>query len=87
VSIDSTSKVSVFENLTYIIFCDLVEGICDNQLPKGTHKIGIYLGRCRGYYSQPTKTVTGGFNSPSRLHIEEVRREHAVDGGDVTISI
>jgi len=24
VSIDSTSKVSVFENLTYIIFCDLV---------------------------------------------------------------
>jgi len=59
-----------------------VEGICDDELPKGTHKIRIYVGRCNGNYGQPTRTVTGGFNSPSRLHIEEVRRDHAVDGGD-----
>jgi len=59
-----------------------VEGICDNSLLAGNHTIGIYIGRCIDSYSQPTRTVTGGFNSPSRLHIEEVRRDHAVDGGD-----
>jgi len=59
-----------------------VEGVCDNTLSKGTHILKIYIGRCiDGYYSQPTRTVTGGFNSPSWLHIEEVRRDHAVDGG------
>jgi len=59
-----------------------VEGICDNTLSKGTHSLKIYIGRCIDSYSQPTRTVTGGFNSPSRLHIEEVRRDHAVDGGE-----
>jgi len=61
-----------------------VEGICDNDLPKGTYKIGIYIGRCFRDCSQPTTTVTGGFNSPSRLHIEEVRTRHAVDRGTLT---
>jgi len=58
-----------------------VEGICDNILPKGKHTVRIYVGRCIDSFSQPTRTITGGFNSPSRLHIEEVRRGLAVDGG------
>jgi len=58
-----------------------VEGICDNVLPEGTYTIRIYVGRCTADYIQPTRIITGGFNSPSRLHIEEVRRDLAVDGG------
>jgi len=59
-----------------------VEGICDNVLPKGTHTIRIFVGRCIDSFIQPTKIVTGGFNFSSRLHIEEVRRGLVVDGGD-----
>jgi len=58
-----------------------VEGICDNMLSAGTHNIRIYVGRCIDSFDQPTRTITGGFNSPSRLHIEEVRRNLVVDGG------
>ena len=56
-----------------------VEGICDNELPAGTYSIEVYTGQCDWVHSEPTNFISGGFNSPSRLIIEEVRRDHQVN--------
>jgi len=50
-------------------------------LPKGEYKIGIYIGACP-LVTQTTRVISGGFNSPSRMHIEEVRRNNALNRGE-----
>jgi len=67
----------------YHEFLSLVEGVCENRLAKGTHNITLHIGRCIEDNNQPTRVINGWLNSPSRLHIEEVRTEHAVDGGEI----
>ena len=34
------------------------------------------MGQCVWRHTEPVNFITGGFNSPSRLHVEEVRRDH-----------
>ena len=34
------------------------------------------MGQCEWRHTEPVNFITGGFNSPSRLHVEEVRRDH-----------
>jgi len=57
--------------------------VCENRLAKGTHNITLHIGRCVEDRTQPTKFINGWLNSPSLLHIEEVRMSHAVDGGEI----
>jgi len=64
-------------------YCFIVEGVCTNPLLAGEHSIEIWVGECEeAPLTQPTKVVTGGFNAASRLQIEEVRTDLAVDGGE-----
>jgi len=62
----------------------LVEGICDNILPAGTYSIEIWTSGSN-LYAQPTRMLSGGFNTPSRLHVQEVRKDRAVDGGNYVL--
>jgi len=57
--------------------------VCENRLAKGTHNITLHIGRCVEDKTQPTRFINGWLNSPSLLHIEEVRKRHAVDGGEI----
>ena len=56
-----------------------VEGICDNSLDAGVYSIEVNVGNCISHYTQPTRFISGGFNSPSRLHVTEVRTDKKVD--------
>jgi len=62
----------------------LVEGTCDNILPAGTYSIEIWTSGST-WYAQPTRMLSGGFNTPSRLHVQEVRKDRAVDGGSYVL--
>ena len=61
--------------------CDIctVEGVCDNSLDAGVYSIEVNVGNCISHYTQPTRFISGGFNSPSRLHVTEVRTDKKVD--------
>lgn len=55
--------------------------MCENNLTSGTHSIEIRMGQCLWKHTEPVNFITGGFNSPSRIHIEETRLNRRVDGG------
>ncbi|XP_067933043.1 uncharacterized protein [Watersipora subatra] len=57
-----------------------LEGICDNELESGQHSIEIYMGKCYWNKTEPTNFVVNSHSCPSRLHIEEVRKEKKIDG-------
>ena len=66
----------------YVNPCNFtVEGICDNSLDAGVYSIEVNVGNCLSHYTQPTRFISGGFNSPSRLHVTEVRTDKKVDAG------
>lgn len=55
-----------------------MEAICDNALTAGQHRIEMVVGDCSmnvPWRMQPVNVITGGLDSPSRLHVDEVRLE------------
>ena len=61
-------------------FHQKVEGICQDSLPAGRYEIGIHMGAVADSgLDQPTQLIAGSFDTPSRLMIEEVRLDTAVD--------
>ena len=45
-----------------------IEGYC-NQIPKGSVRVGFWVGNCRGYSNADADS---GWNSVSRIVIEEI---------------
>ena len=45
-----------------------IEGVCE-KIHKGTVRVGFWVGNCGGYGSADAYT---GWNSVSRIHVEEV---------------
>lgn len=60
-----------------------VEGICQDTLDSGLYEIGIYMGAVPNpgiSVYQPARLITGGsYDTPSRLIVEEVRLDTAID--------
>ena len=54
-------------------------------MEEGDHEIKIYVGACVNHVGvdNTNRVITGGFDTPSRLHIEEVRMYQAVDAGKI----
>lgn len=49
--------------------------------------IALRIGRCVDEYDQPTDVVSGGMDTFSRLHVEEVRRGHVTDAGLLFLAV
>jgi len=75
-------SVATYLTQTLFILVFTVEGVCDDVLAAGPHNIEVWVGECDDPSDQPTNFVSGGFNSPSRLHIEEIRKELRLDAGE-----
>lgn len=70
----------LFLNADIASYLFVVEGICENALSAGSHTIEINVGGCAEHRAT-AKIISGGFNTSSKLQIEEVRLDKALDGG------
>jgi len=55
--------------------------VCQNDLETGVYRVEIWVGGCAILYSQPVTVTSGALNTPSYLHVQEVRAGLPVTAG------
>ena len=86
----SCSTTSMYFHSTLYRCFSTVEAICTNSLERGDHEIKVYVGACilnnSFLVNDKNRVITGGFDTPSRLHVEEVRTSQSIDAGKIPAS-
>ena len=85
----SCSTTSMYFHSTLYRCFSTVEAICTNWLEQGDHEIKVYVGACilnNSFLNDKNRVITGGFDTPSRLHVEEVRTSQSIDAGKIPAS-